>query len=142
MTKITKTYTWNEDLQRMENGELTLNPDAQLSPDDIRTKPIDDYSKFLPRGYRRSEKYTAAREARERAEREKEKSRKAKERTETIQRQQAYSDLNEFGSNTDIDIPHNQNRASASEIREDYIWQIPLILLVVFLVGIYIVTHL
>ncbi len=46
-----------------------------------------------------------------------------------------------FGSDANVDIPHNKNRASASEEREDYIWQIPLIIVVIVIIVIFIVTH-
>ncbi len=46
-----------------------------------------------------------------------------------------------FGSDANFDIPQNKNRASASEEREDYIWKIPLIIIVIVVVGIFIVTY-
>lgn len=145
MSKKTITYTWNEDLQRVISGDMPQEIEARQH-DKRERQPynfsVDDHSEFLPRGYRRSEKWIAARVARERKEREDRKARFEKERTENIERQNSYSDLNEFGSNPDFDIPHNQDRASASEIREDYIWQIPLGIVVFFLAGVYILTHL
>lgn len=145
MKTKTKSYTWNEDLQRVISGDMPQEIEAYQHDKKERQPynfPVDDNSDFLPRGYRRSEKWIAAREARERKERKDRNARFENERAETIERQKTYSDLNEFGSNSDFDIPHNQNRAAASEIREDYIWKIPLGIVVFFLAGVYILTHL
>ena len=117
-----ETYTWNEDLQRVISGDMPQ--DIEAHQHDKKEKrgrnhhnyPVDDVSEFLPHGYRRSEKWIAARETRERKERASTEARLEKEHAETIERQNSYSDLNEFGSNPDFDIPHNQNRVGNFEI--------------------------
>ena len=108
-------YTWNEDLRRVIKGDM---------PQEIEARQHDknDGEYKFPK----SEKWIATRRAREQKEREMNEARLDKKRAETLERQNSHSDLNEFGHNPDFDIPHNQNRASVSEIREDYAWQIPL----------------
>jgi len=144
MKKKTTNYTWNEDLQRVIAGDMPQDIEALQHDKNEAGKykfPIDDHSNILPRGYRRSEEYIAERVKQERKKRDRQNASFENKRAKTIERQNSHSDLNEFGRNADVKIPHNQNRASASEIREDYIWKIPLVLVVLFIIGIYILTN-
>jgi len=73
--------------------------------------PVDDYSEFLPRGYRRSEKWIAAREAREKAEQLAQEKRRAARKT-------SYTEINDDHPNNDNsnddDVKHNGNTAQVS----------------------------
>ena len=139
--KKTITYTWNEDLQRVIEGTMPQDIEAAHHDQGSRGLPVDDSSEFLPRGKRRSEKWINERQAQERNERETLKKQIRRARAEEVERQHSYSDSREYGRDTDTDIPHNQNRLSASESREDYIWQILLGMVIVFLLVVYVLTH-
>jgi len=98
---------------------------------------IDDTSKILPSGKRRSEEWIKAHEEKEQEKRELLVAEYGKQERETSKRQRGYSD-EYFGNNSNYEIPYNQNRAGSFK---NYIWQIPLGIIIFFLLGIYIITH-
>ena len=139
--KKTKNYTWNEDLQRVIEGTMPQDIEAYQHDQGSRGFPVDDRSEFLPRGHRRSEKWISKRQAQERKERVTLKEQIQRARAEEVERQHSYSDSYQYGRDSDTYIPHNQNRLSASESREDYIWQILLGMVIVFLLVVFVLTH-
>ena len=116
------TTGWNEELQLLQSGNLPENIEAKYSPDDTPRNP-----KLSIFGNPSS---VSADVARDNARHERRK-RETKERETGKQ---------VFGQNANVEIPHNQNRAPISEIREDYIWQIVAVLFVLFIVGVSLVS--
>lgn len=120
-----KSIGWNEELELLKSGKLAENIEAKSSPDDTKNNTMR--KGFRPGFFRgfislqdQIEIDNKAYEQRERA-----------------------RDTRQIDADTpsEVEIPHNQNRTSASEIREDYIWQIPLGMFVVFTIVIFLATH-
>jgi predicted component of type VI protein secretion system len=89
---------------------------------------IDDNSEHLPNGMRRSEELIAREEAAQNRARNKKK-------VKPVQTSEYSGD-----QPANIRIPHNRNRVSSSEQREDYIWIIPLAMVIFFLVFVWAVS--
>ena len=103
-----------------------------FSADDFKnaSNNIDDTSEHLSKGYRRSEEFIAREEAKQ--------NRVRSQKKNTQQKSPIYNG----DQPNQINIPHNQNRVSAPEKREDYIWQIPLGLLILFALAAWIAGNL
>lgn len=118
-----KSIGWNEELDLLKSGKLPENIEAKTSLDDAPRK-----TKLSIFGTPSSVCADVARDN----------SAYEKRRCEAKKRETGEQ---VFGQNASVEIPHNQNRAPVSEIQESYVWQIPLVLVVLFIAGIYILIH-
>lgn len=129
---------WEEQHQLLMRGELpqdieAIQHDRQEASAHQTKYPIDDVSEFLPRGYRRSEKWIAEKQLQERNKADTDAKERENKELEKYQAQQAYSDLNESNCYTEYEIPNNQNQVYGNP--EKWNWLFPVFCVVLFIVA-------